>query len=505
MDITTFLTDLDQGDTPVKDKPRLIEALKELSSLVGMKEVKKEVIAQLLFLITNIKLKGLAFATDSHLLHTLIIGSPGCGKTQLGLILSKIWSSLGILGSDTPASDTLTTRLFRDNVSLIHSNKVISEQLERAETAASATLSKVREMRSRLFALRTQCKKDPSKSVDENISRLARVSADALSYSSMTCKSLGDQGVEDVKDVKKVEIETVLPPAEAVFKIVSRVNFVAEYVGQTATKTRKLLEEYKGGVLFVDEAYSLYHGDRDSFGAEALTVINQYMTENSDSTVLIFAGYGDIMKSTIFKAQPGLARRFAFTFEIPSYTAEELADIFLVQLKADDWHYEDRNSLIEFFTTHYSFFPSWGGDTKRLIFQSKLIYTTQHWKTETTSRHLTRDILDLAFIRYKAHQPLDVSQLKQFDAQRVYEEEVLSQRIREHKEIKAHEKLYDEFREVERAQMLRKVRENQERLTHEELYTASRKLEREELERKLKESEKQKEYDRRERPEYMYV
>lgn len=501
MDITTFLTDLDQGDTPVKDKPRLIQALHELSSLVGMAEVKKEVIAQLLFLITNIKLKGLAFATDSHLLHTLIIGSPGCGKTQLGLILSKIWSSLGILGSTAPASDTLTTRLFRDNVSLIHSNKVISEQLERAETAASATLSKVKEMRSRLFALKTQCKKDPSKSMDENLSRLARVSADALSYSTMTCKSLGDQVSEPEQEV----VPPPVPQSEAIFKIVSRVNFVAEYVGQTATKTRKLLEEYKGGVLFVDEAYSLYHGERDSFGAEALTVINQYMTENSDSTVLIFAGYGDIMKSTIFKAQPGLARRFAFTFEIPSYTAEELADIFLSQLKADDWHYEDRNSLIEFFTTHYSFFPSWGGDTKRLIFQSKLIYTTQHWKTETTSRHLTRDILDLAFIRYKAHQPLDVSQLKQFDAQRVYEEEVLSQRIREHKELKAHEKLYDEFRQVEREQMKRKVRENQERMSHEELYTAGRKLEREELERKLKESEKQKEYDGRERPEYMYM
>jgi hypothetical protein len=587
MDITTFIVELDGSDCPIQDRPLLNGALQELDSLIGMVDVKRAVIDQLLFLLSNIKAKGVKNATDSHLLHTLVVGKAGVGKSRIGAILAKIWSSLGILGHNDSEQasqpDSLTAKLFRDNINLNLVNKVILERIERAETASEATRLKIRELRKNIFALRSKGRqRHPNSSaeevkteVDDSIKRMARISSDALNYSSMTCQTLANQPIAEPSAIIFSPGEMVppplsiaipctpmppTPPPASKFKVVSRINFVAEYVGQTAVKTRKLLEDHKGGVLFVDEAYSLYHGDRDSFGSEALTVINQYMTENSDSTVLIFAGYKDMMQSTIFKAQPGLARRFAFTFEIPGYSAEELADIFLLQLKADGWQFEDRPNLIEFFTTHHASFPSFGGDTKRLIFQCKLLYTAQHWKDTEATRKLTREILNDALNKYKLHQPLDIDRLKMLEAQRTYEDDLLQLRIREHQEHKDNSQLYDQFRASERDQIAQKIKENNnrkihgdlydryrefelaqmqqrireqkerdsnlelydnfrgferyqmeqrireqaERKAHEELYTAGKQLERDELDRKIKESAERKKIDNREPPQSMY-
>ena len=551
MEIKELLVELAKSECSIKDRPSLLEALQELDSLVGMRSAKQAVVEQLLFFLANIKAKGIARATDKHLLSALVLGASGTGKTLIGAILARIWSSLGILNAPAPdTQDTLTSKLIRDNITLSLANKVSSERLERADVAANATRMKIRELRQRIFALRTIChRKDSSEilpaTLDENIQRLARISADALNYISMTHQTLSDetiissprpashpppQSVEVVRSSPEAMgeaclvaptgvVPTVVPIVVPItmtinplfvttpkpqFKIVSRVNFVAEYVGQTAVKTRKLLEENRGNVLFVDEAYSLYHGDRDSFGTEALTVINQYMTENPDSTVLIFAGYKDLMQSTIFKAQPGLARRFAFTFEITGYTPEELSDIFLLQLKADDWQYSSRPELITFFTEHMADFPCFGGDTKRLIFQCKLLHTSSHWNDPESNRVLTLEILKEAFVKYKQHQPLDVQRLKALDAQRTYDDDVLQIKIKELAERKAHEELYASHRTAERTKMAQEISEMSERSANAELYDNVRLMQREELQRKVDDHTENKKFDRRERPEGMY-
>jgi hypothetical protein len=74
-------------------------------------------------------------------------------------------------------------------------------------------------------------------------------------------------------------------------RIVQRADLVAEYVGQTAPKTRKVLDECLYGVLIIDEAYSLYNGERDTFGEECITVINQYMSEHAGEIIIILIGY----------------------------------------------------------------------------------------------------------------------------------------------------------------------------------------------------------------------
>ena len=107
---------------------------------------------------------------------------------------------------------------------------------------------------------------------------------------------------------------------------VDRSGLVAGYVGQTAIKTRKVIESALGGVLFIDEAYSLYRGEQDSFGLEAIDTLVKGMEDHRDELVVILAGYTREME-TFLTANSGLASRFPNRIEFPDYTADELLDI----------------------------------------------------------------------------------------------------------------------------------------------------------------------------------
>jgi len=107
---------------------------------------------------------------------------------------------------------------------------------------------------------------------------------------------------------------------------VGRGELVAEYVGQTAPRVKKAFERAKGGILFIDEAYSLVD-DRDGlYGDEAISTIVQEMENHRDDTVVIFAGYPDEMEKFLNK-NPGLRSRIAFHVPFEDYSAQELCDI----------------------------------------------------------------------------------------------------------------------------------------------------------------------------------
>ncbi len=157
-------------------------------------------------------------------------------------------------------------------------------------------------------------------------------------------------------------------------RVVSRQDFVAEYLGQTATKTKALLYANLGKVLFIDEAYSLYNGERDQFGIEALTTLNLFMSENPDGIAVIFAGYKELMKYGVFRVQPGLPRRFMWHFECTGYDGEQLADIFYRQVYQDGWgiRKSDYQAIRKLMCDNSDMFKSYGGDTERLLFYSQL-------------------------------------------------------------------------------------------------------------------------------------
>ena len=115
-----------------------------------------------------------------------------------------------------------------------------------------------------------------------------------------------------------------------------RADLVGKYVGWTAKTVRSKFREAKGGVLFIDEAYSLVD-DSNSFGDEAINTIVQEMENHRDDVIVIFAGYPDKMKD-FFAKNEGLRSRIAFHLDFPDYNAEELVDI--LKLMADKKGYK---------------------------------------------------------------------------------------------------------------------------------------------------------------------
>ncbi len=107
---------------------------------------------------------------------------------------------------------------------------------------------------------------------------------------------------------------------------VDRSGLVAGYVGQTAQKVREVLDRAMGGVLFIDEAYSLARGGPQDFGAEALDAIIKAMEDHRDKLVVILARYTREMQD-LFTLNSGLESRIAFTCEFPDYTPAELVEI----------------------------------------------------------------------------------------------------------------------------------------------------------------------------------
>ena len=109
---------------------------------------------------------------------------------------------------------------------------------------------------------------------------------------------------------------------------VDRSNLVAGYVGQTAIKTQGVISKAMGGILFIDEAYTLARSEGgNDFGQEAIDTILKAMEDHRDDFVVIVAGYTDLMQKFI-NSNPGLKSRFNKYIEFPDYTAEELIAIF---------------------------------------------------------------------------------------------------------------------------------------------------------------------------------
>ncbi|WP_413381444.1 stage V sporulation protein K [Alkalihalobacillus sp. 1P02AB] len=109
---------------------------------------------------------------------------------------------------------------------------------------------------------------------------------------------------------------------------VERADLVGEYIGHTAQKTREVIKKAHGGVLFVDEAYSLARGGEKDFGKEAIDTLVKAMEDQQHSFVLILAGYSREM-DYFLSLNPGLPSRFPIAMDFPNYTLEELIEILI--------------------------------------------------------------------------------------------------------------------------------------------------------------------------------
>ena len=121
---------------------------------------------------------------------------------------------------------------------------------------------------------------------------------------------------------------------------VSRADLVGRYVGHTAPLTQKVIQSALGGVLFIDEAYSLYRGEQDTFGLEAIDTLVKGMEDHRDELVVILAGYTREMEEFL-QSNSGLRSRFPNKIEFPDYTGAELLAITKLTAKGKGYRLAD--------------------------------------------------------------------------------------------------------------------------------------------------------------------
>nr|YP_010195919.1 Rubisco expression protein [Gracilaria bursa-pastoris]UAD83316.1 Rubisco expression protein [Gracilaria bursa-pastoris] len=120
---------------------------------------------------------------------------------------------------------------------------------------------------------------------------------------------------------------------------VTRDDLVGQYIGHTAPKTKEVLKQAMGGVLFIDEAYYLYKPDNErDYGAEAIEILLQVMENQRNDLVVIFAGYKDRMDK-FYESNPGLSSRVTNHVDFPDYTAEELLAIAKLMLEEQQYRF----------------------------------------------------------------------------------------------------------------------------------------------------------------------
>lgn len=156
------------------------------------------------------------------------------------------------------------------------------------------------------------------------------------------------------------------------FIVAKRKDLIGEYVGHTAPKVEKVVNEALGGVLFIDEAYSLGSSSKESFSTEAINTLNQLLSEKAGQFICMIAGYKDHLQKSFF-INPGLQRRFRMVFEIKKYSDNELAMIFDMMVSKKKWSLDEKlvennmKNLTKFINENRTFFKYCGGDIESFL------------------------------------------------------------------------------------------------------------------------------------------
>lgn len=182
------------------------------------------------------------------------------------------------------------------------------------------------------------------------------------------------------------------------FQKVTRSDLVAGYLGQTAIKTQKVIEKSIGGVLFIDEAYSLAdYSQNDSFSKECIDTICEALSDHKDDLMVIIAGYEEELNATFFKANRGLSSRFIWRFSMDSYSAIELKEIFIKKVNENGWSFE--NDISDgWFEKKIKTFIHYGRDMDALFTYTKISHGRRiYGKPVDIRKRISMDDLDKGY------------------------------------------------------------------------------------------------------------
>jgi SpoVK/Ycf46/Vps4 family AAA+-type ATPase len=253
----------------------------KLKKMIGLDNIKNEIIDMILYYLMEFERK------NNNMLHMTLEGSPGCGKTKLAKIISKLLSAMGIL----------------DN------NKVVYAR---------------------------------------------------------------------------------------------RADMIGKYLGETSHKTQQIIDSALGGVLFIDEAYSLGSSKKDIYSKECLDILNQNLSDNKNKLVCIIAGYSEELETFFFSSNPGLTRRFPFRFKIKDYSADELCGIFVNKINRLKWKLESSIKIKDFFVDNLHYFKYFGGDIDTYIQDIKYSHSRRVVCSHPIEfKIISKDDMKIAFDKFK--------------------------------------------------------------------------------------------------------
>jgi len=191
------------------------------------------------------------------------------------------------------------------------------------------------------------------------------------------------------------------------FKKVTRSDLVAGYLGQTAIKTRDVVNECLGGVLFIDEAYALGNNEkRDSFSKECIDTLCEALSNHKDNLMVIIAGYENELKECFFNYNQGLDSRFTWRFKTDDYKGEELFNIFLKKVKEIKWEIatsEPNETKITsaWFEKNIDYFKFFGRDIETLLAKTKIVHARRVFcKPQSEKMKITIKDLEKGFELY---------------------------------------------------------------------------------------------------------
>jgi SpoVK/Ycf46/Vps4 family AAA+-type ATPase len=178
--------------------------------------------------------------------------------------------------------------------------------------------------------------------------------------------------------------------SKGTFKKVTRSDLIAGYLGQTALKTKEVIESSLGGVLFIDEAYALGNPDKkDSFSKECIDILCECLSDYKDNLMVIIAGYEKDLNESFFNYNPGLDSRFNWRFKTDNYDGSDLYKIFIKIIKEQGWivnnevlqqddkikKFSKNNITEEWFIKNKDYFKFYGRDIEVLITKTKIAHS----------------------------------------------------------------------------------------------------------------------------------